>query len=432
MKHRIKQGLYILLAALAFLVLIIVVINSQSPESLMTPPEAAGDYKDIQNVIEKSVGGGIILKAPNDGEYTTSITFLDLNSDNDNDAVAFYRLKSDNTSSIYMSVLFKKGSKWIACDPLKGLGNDVLEFSYGDMDYDAIPEIVVGWNMFDSKDNNTLSVYSVSSQKGKFLVSENDSIIYTKMCVADICDEGRKEILLIKNTYNDESSKARATIYALEDRKLNSVSSIDLVPSVTDYRALQIQQLDKRNVFFLDGIVEKDSMITEVLYWDTEATVLKNATASDTKYPVTLRSGTVPSTDINSDGILEIPFSMQSIGKPYMDLTDWKQFGFEGFKSVLSGVCTDELIFNFPSKWNGNIAVIQKGNVWTFYDINSDSNEVLFSLLASGISDWQQFSNDYDKLKIDYGTIYGVKTTSSKSKLALTKKEIADCIVNIR
>ena len=190
--------------------------------------------------------------------------------------------------------------------------------------------------------------------------------------------------------------------------------------------------LDNINVFFLDGIVEKDSMITEVLYWDKEAAVFKNATASDSKYPVTLRKGTVPSTDINSDGILEIPFAKQSIGKPYMNLTDWKQFGFKGFNSVLSGVCTDELIFNFPDKWNGNIAVIQKGNVWTFYDINSDNNEVLFSLLASGISDRQQYSDEYDKLKIDYGTIYGVKITSSKSKLALTKNEIADCIVNIR
>lgn len=432
MKQRVKQGLYILLAIVAFALLVIVVINSQSPESLMTPPEAAGDYKDIQNVIEKSIGSEIILKAPNEGEYTTSITFIDLNSDDDNDAVAFYRLKNDDTSAIYMSVLIKQHSKWTASEAVRGQGNDVLEFSYGDMDYDSISEIIVGWNMFDSKDNNTLSVYTVSAQKGKAVVHENDSLIYTKMCVTDICGEGRKEILLLKTTYNDEDSPAKATVYVFEDSKLSPISSINIVSSVSEYKNLQTQMFDNKAVFFVDGVVESDSMITEILYWDSSANKLVSATDSQNSYPETFRKGTVCSTDINADYKIEIPFENQSLGSPYINLTDWKQFDMKDFKTVLHGVCTDELIFNFPEKWNGAVAVSKKGSVWSFYDITSGESEKLFDLVAAGLSDWQQFSKDYDKLKIDYGTIYGVKLTSSKSKLALNKNEIAKSIVNIR
>ena len=432
MKQRVRQGLYILLAVVAFALLVIVVINSQSPESLMTPPEAAGDYKDIQNVIEKSIGNEIILKAPNEGTYTTSITFVDLNSDDANDAVAFYRLKNDDTSAIYMSVLIKQHSKWIASEAVKGQGNDVLEFSYGDMDYDSVSEIIVGWNMFDSKDNNTLSVYTVSSQKSKAVVKEKDSLIYTKMSVTDISGEGRKEILLLKNTYNDEDSPANATVYIFEDGKLSPISSLSIVPSVTEYKKLQTQTLNNKNIFFLDGVVESDSMITEIFYWDNTQNKLVSATNSQSKYPQTLRKGTVCSTDINSDSVIEIPFENESIGKPYISLTDWKQFDMSEYRTVLHGVCTDELIFNFPEKWNGNVALTKKGSVWSFYDITSSENEKLFDLVAAGLSDWQQYSKDYDKLKIDYGTIYGVKLTSSKSKLALNKNEIAKAIVNIR
>ena len=162
MSLRIRQAVYILLAIAAFVLMIVVVTNSQSPESLMSPPDAVGDYKDILNVIENSADNGIILKAPNEGENTTAITFADLNGDKENDAIAFYRLKNDDTSAIYMSVLFRSGSKWLAGEPIKGKGNDILEFSYGDLNYDEIPEIVVGWNMFDSKDNNTLCVYTFS------------------------------------------------------------------------------------------------------------------------------------------------------------------------------------------------------------------------------------------------------------------------------
>ena len=432
MKQRVKQGLYILLAVVAFALLIIVVINSQSPESLMTPPEAAGDYKDIQNVIEKSIGSEIILKAPNEGEYTTSITFVDLNADDANDAVAFYRLKNDDTSAIYMSVLIRQHSKWIASEAVRGQGNDVLEFSYGDMDYDSISEIIVGWSMFDSKDNNTLSVYTVSSQKSKAVVNENDSLIYTKMCVTDVCGEGRKEILLLKNTYNDEDSLAKATVYVFEDSKLSPISSINIVSSVSEYKKLQTQLLDNKNVFFVDGVIESDSMITEILYWDNSLNKLVSPTNTQGAYPQTLRKGTVCSTDINSDSILEIPFENVSIGKPYINLTDWKQFDMKEYKTVMHGVCTDELIFNFPDSWKNNVVVTKKGSVWSFYDISSGNNDKLFDLVAAGLSDWQQFSKDYDKLKIDYGTIYGVKLTSSKSKLALNRNEIAKAIVNIR
>lgn len=431
MKQRVRQGLYILLAVVAFALLVIVVINSQSPESLMTPPEAVGEYKDIQNIIEKSIKNEIILKAPNEGEYTTSITFIDLNSDSNNDAVAFYRLKNDDTSAIYMSVLIKQHSKWIASEAIRGQGNDVLEFSFGDMDYDSVSEIVVGWNMFDSKDNNTLSVYTVSSDKNKAVVRESDSLIYTKMSVTDICGEGRKEILLLKNTYNDEDSPAKATVYAFEDGKLKPLSALNTVSSVTEYKKLQTQSLDNKNIFFLDGVVQSDSMITEILFWDASSKKIVSAT-NQTPYPQTLRKGTVCSTDINGDSVIEIPFENESIGNPYIPLTDWKQFDFNGFKTVLHGVCTDELIFNFPESWKENVAVTKKGSVWSFYDITSQTNEKMFDLVAAGLSDWQQFSKEYDKLKIDYGTIYGVKIASSKSKLSLSKNEITKCIVNIR
>ncbi|MBQ3431575.1 MAG: hypothetical protein IJG23_02205 [Clostridia bacterium] len=433
MKLRIRQGIYILLAIAAFSLLILVVVNSQSPESLMNPPEAAGDYKDIQNVIEKTIDGGIILKAPNEGAYTTAITFMDLNGDNENDALAFYRVKNDDTSSIYMSVLLKNGSKWQASEPLKGQGNDILEFSYGDLNYDAIPEIVVGWQMFDSKDNNTLSVYTVKDADNKTSIKKCDSKIYTKMYVADVCDEGREEILLIKNTFNDETISANATVYGLEDNTLKPIGSAPLLSSVGEYESFQMQQIDKTNVFFLDGLVNKTNMVTEILYWNKEVMALINPTQGDSAEDlITYREGTVPSTDMNADGIIEIPFSLYSESDEYINITEWKQFDFKKYTTVAEGICANELIFRFPEKWEGNIGVKQNGNVWSFYDIGGEEQEELFELIVSDISEWNSHSEKFDKLTIYYGTIYGVKLTSAGSKLALSKSEIEKCIINIR
>ena len=433
MKLRIRQGIYILLAIAAFSLLIWVVTNSQSPESLMNPPEAAGDYKSIQNEIEKKVDEGIILKAPNEGEYTTAINFMDLNADNENDAVAFYRIKNDDTSSIYMSVLLKSGNRWQTGEPIKGRGNDVLEFSFGDLNYDSLPEIVVGWNMFDSKDNNTLSVYSLEDEKDNPQLKECYSMIYTKMFLADVCDEGRAEILLIKNTFNDETIPASAGVYELVDGALKAIDSTPLVASVSAYERFQMQQVGTTNVFFLDGVVHDENMITEILYWNGQNKRLVNATYNEEATRViTYRKGTVPSTDMNADSIIEIPFSEETYAEEYVNITEWKQFRFDKYISVAHGVCTDDLIFNFPDKWEGKVAVEQQGKLWTFYDISTYEREKLFDLIVTDISDWQSLGGKYDKLSIHYGTIYGVKLYDTDSALALSKAELEKLIIDLR
>lgn len=433
MKRKVRQAVYLLLAAAAFALLIVVIINAQSPESLMSPPEASGDYKDIQKVIEKSIGSGIILKAPNTGEYTTAITFMDLTNDGENDAVAFYRIKTDDTSSIYMSVLVKSGSQWVTGASVKGKGNDILEFSYGDMDYDSVPEITVGWSMFDSKDNNTLSVYAVSFTSKSVKISETDSLIYTKMYVADVCGEGRKEIILVKNTYNDESSTAKATVYELEDKKLHSIGSLKLVSAVTEYKKIQKQKIDSVNVFYLDGVVDKDYMITEIFYWDSKKNVLVSPTDKNGAMPQTLRKGNVASMDINSDGKIEIPFSTDEQDSEYISLTSWMQFNGKDFSRVLTGLCQNGLIFNFPSAWKDKVAVTYQDNIWSFYDVTGGQRNKLFELAAVNISQWQQYSvKKFDKLTIDYGTIYGIKLSETSSKLMIGKNEIKQCIVNVR
>ncbi|MBQ6380110.1 MAG: hypothetical protein IJJ41_00725 [Clostridia bacterium] len=432
MKLRIRQAIYIVLAVAAFALLIFVVTNSQSPESLMNPPEAAGDYKNIQSVIEKSIGAGIILKAPNEGDYTTSITFLDLNKDNENDALAFYRIKNDDTSSIYMSVLLKNDSKWKPSEPIKGKGNDVLEFAYGDLNYDAVPEIVVGWNMFDSKDNNTLCVYSVKDSSQQTQVKECDSKIYTKMLVADVCAESRSEIMLIKNTYLDESAPATASVYEFVDNQLKVIDTCQLQSAVSEYKQFQMQSVENTNVFFLDGVVDTQNMITEIVYWNAQKKALENPVyEKDATQIVTYREATVPATDINDDDLLEIPFQSEESEAGFAHTTIWKQFGFEKFEDIARGICTDELIFRFPEKWENRVAVAQKGKVWSFYDAEAEEKEKLFDLVITDISDWQSVSSKYEKVKIYYGTVYGVSFSDSDSAYMLSKDEIGKSIINI-
>ena len=428
MRLKIRQLLYIFLALAAFALLIIVVTHSQSPETLMNPPEASGAYKDIKKVIENSIDEDVILKAPNEGAYTTAITFTDLNNDGENEAIAFYRKKSDDTSAIYLSVLIKDGSKWHASESLKGKGNDVLEFSFGDLNYDSTPEIVVGWNMFDSKDNNSLCVYSVKVEKEKLQIKENAALVYTKMFVDDVCHDGKKEILLIKNSFQDDTGEATASVLELEDEKLKTVATAKLIKSVSEYKKLQTRLISGNTVFYLDGVINDTEMITEILYWDEQSKTLVNPVFNDDEI-ITHRKALVCSGDINNDTIIEIPCS-ETQNDGGVEICKWKQFELDGFRTICRGVCSQDLTFIFPDKWNDAITVRAENNSWSFFDVSSGEEEKLFTVVKCDLSSWKQFSADYEKIKIYYGTIYAVKMHNTKSDLALSKAEIKTAIID--
>ena len=219
----------------------------------------------------------------------------------------------------------------------------------------------------------------------------------------------------------------------MEDDILKSVGTSQLLSSVSAYKQFQIQQVDNINVFLLDGVVDKTNMVTEILYWNKKTASLNNPTyGTSAQELITYRSGTVTASDINADGIIEIPFRIENGEDEFVGMTEWKQFSFQKFTTVAQGICTDELVFNYPDKWKDGVAATQKGDVWSFYDISGEQPEVLFDLIVSDISQWQSHSDKYDKLKIHYGTIYGVKLGSSHSKLALSKSEIEKCIINNR
>lgn len=433
-KDLIKKIVCVILVIAAFVFLVFILNKSLSPEVLMSPPASVGDYKKIRQVVEKSIGSEITLKAPSGGEYTSAITFIDFTADGANDAVAFYRLKNDDTSSIYMSVLIKDEDNWIAGDSIKGSGNDIMEFAFGDMDYDSYPELIVGWNMFDSKDNNTLSVYSIAYKNTKTVVKLCESKIYTKMYAGDICGEDRCELLIIRNSSVGSENPADASLYEMENKKLNRISEINLDGSVTSYESVKIQTVKNSKFLLLDGLVDDTAMITEIVTWNASEKALVSPTYNENtgRAYATKRNGYVLSMDINSDGIVEIPFEIDN-GTDAINLTSWKQYNGSEFTEVTVGLCDSGMIFNFPDEWIGNVSVKNSGDVWSFYDVSGPNQVLLFKLAMVDISEWNEYrENGYENISINYGTIYGLKSEKTDSSFALNKKSIAECIVAVK
>lgn len=91
-------------------------ITDFSAENLLRPPKAVGDEAEIEQLIAKTADSGYTLKYPKNGKFRSAIIMTDLDGNDSNEAVAFFR-NSAETSSVHMLVMYSKDNSWeIASD----------------------------------------------------------------------------------------------------------------------------------------------------------------------------------------------------------------------------------------------------------------------------------------------------------------------------
>ena len=76
-------------------------ITDFSAENLLRPPKAVGDEAEIEQLIAKTADSGYTLKYPKNGKFRSAIIMTDLDGNDSNEAVAFFR-NSAETSSVHM------------------------------------------------------------------------------------------------------------------------------------------------------------------------------------------------------------------------------------------------------------------------------------------------------------------------------------------
>ena len=166
---------------------------------LMRPPYPAGEDRNIQEELTKSLGS-FTLKYPKSGSYRSAIVRTDLTGDGRNDALVFYR--QDETKPISLALLSKDNGEWQFISKKEGEGGEIDRVLFGDINCDGRNEIIVGWTIYSSGLNiisayslqdNTLTAIDVkeySESKGA-----NISVAYTDMQLFDFDNDGSDEII---------------------------------------------------------------------------------------------------------------------------------------------------------------------------------------------------------------------------------------------
>lgn len=142
---------------------------------------------------------------------------------------------------------------------------------FGDINGDGHDEAVIGWGS-NLNNSTTICVYYYENGKMCELKLEQS---YTEMVVMDFDDDHSDEIFTASVTVGDQPAIAR--LLRVRDDQLEIIGSANLDTTVTSYASTTagiISESGNLKGVVLDGRKSADTLVTEMLYWDKETSIL--------------------------------------------------------------------------------------------------------------------------------------------------------------
>lgn len=379
-------------------------------ESLLSAPMLSDLQDQVDSALRDVVGQDVKLKYPASGEYRSPYVFYDLDEDGAKEAVALYSLQEDTTP--YLQILDSEGDVWRAGNALPASGDNVDFVSFLQL-LKGETNLVVGWRDSEQAANH-LSIYRCSGNQLTKIYEGN----YSKVATIDYNGDGIHEIVAAQNYGNGTDL---VLIGGLSDGTVGMLDSAHASNGSQQLSEPVVGKISpKLTGIVLDGTVSSRGMMSLLVGIENGKLVLPQESSDGAMYTQTLRYTGVHSSDINGDGIIEIPTGTLAAG--YSDLsgtdtsaqyfTEYYQFDNGRFKYITTAYedSSDGYRFFLPDNWNsyyksGRLSVYRQAEYRevTFFlyggSLNDRSGELL-KLRVAATSDYlDQFdSQNYTKL----------------------------------
>lgn len=429
-KMKFKKFLCILAAAVMPFVFCGCNLFTVDTAELLSPPMLSGDLSSVKQVIDKTAPNGYAFEYPTSGDRRSAVVTEDIDLDGVPEAFAFYSTADGESKTVHISLIKKQKGKWkfLAEQTVTAGGVDKIEFC--DLDKDGVKEIVAGFELYSSS-SKQLAVYS-AEEKG--LINRLLKPYTTFIC-CDLDENGLNEIFVQNLSTTD--LKNSAYLYTLTESGSTQTSCL-MDGSVKTVSEPVLSELSSgKPAIYIDEI-KSVGAITEVLYLkkgeltngllDTSGTVAENL--------ITLRSSTLTLTDINNDGILEIPVASEipsaNDTNELLYYTNWCSFNGDTLAVKLVTVVNsvDGYYLTVPQKWVGKVAIFKdtEKRVRNFYEFDSATNAVgrklaSFKALPEKEYDEGNYSGFFELAKFD-GVVFLGSAAKIEGELAIDQKTL--------
>ena len=299
---------------------------ASSIDELISPVSPFGENADIQKAMDNLCPNGYSLKNPNTGNFVTSYNFYDIDGDDRDEAFAFYE-PADKLGTINLAILDINDGIWQSVESIAGEGKDIHSLDFNDVNGDGKEEVLICWDALPNSTNHQLVIYSIGNDESDYALTPvaNSITINNYICV-DMNSDKIDELMLFEiNT--SSSMGAKAELYSFADNKMSLLGDTKLDSHITSYTNVQIEYAEDDVRVYADAIgSDGHSMLTEVIYWSNSYDTIVSPFYSyySGRTSSTTRKSIINSTDINDDGLIDIPTNTTVKGLPNeVSAIDW-------------------------------------------------------------------------------------------------------------
>lgn len=405
-------------------------------DSLLRPPKTMGDEAEIEQLIAKTAENGYTLKYPKSGTYRSAIIMHDLDGDKTEEAVAFYRENEDITR-LHMLVMYNDGSEWKLSSDNVTETTDIDRVDFADVSGNGTLEILVGYSTY-TQNINLLSCYS-------YLDGEIEDITagqkYYEFYCGDFNSDNKDEVMALSLYSSENEANAVMLEYNGEENLLYSKAVVGMDPNVIKYKNVTVSAVgsDTQGVF-VDGELATGELLTQIVYYNLELSLLRNPLYKEKTANATQRSCNVICADIDNDSSLDfptvqkLPYSDSEPAETVADKITWNTLSAENesITQKCSMAVNYSLAFTvkMPDSWIDNTITAVNSlneNSTVFYEWNKSSlGDRLFEIKVFDIADWEngKGTDDYTIIYKDSTHAYAFVNFNTDSKYAMSDDEI--------
>lgn len=333
----------------------------QPVDNLYALPVLPQEYRDLQSTIEATMSElGAEYATINYGSNTSTIQLLDMDGDGEQETAAVFLRVTAAEEKPMRVCLFRQDSDetYRQYVMIPGEGASINSVAYEDLTGDGSRELIVSWQL--GAGVHLLSAYNFDRNGANELITTTYNETYTTV---DLNQDGSRELIIFQQDTTGEGYNV-AEYYVYQDGMMVLSSTGALSDGLRDVVRAESGMLSDGRPGVYVTLEMENGYVTDVLTLDQ--TGLVNVTR-DAESGVSLATGwsntEASATDINSDGVLEIPRPQQLTppdpenSSSFQYLLYWQQIDSQG-KSATSGITyhsfTDGWYLTLPNGWDIN------------------------------------------------------------------------------
>lgn len=316
-------------------------LSLNSPD-ILTPPKAEGSQAEIQELIQKRATTGYEMVYPEKGEHQGSVIFVNLDGDEDDEAIAMYTREKETVDIL---VADKKNNDYtllteaaihapkIDCVELADFGGETKE-------------ILISY----PGSSATLQSMTVISLDGE---DQSDMI---NVCAAHVIGDfnGDKIDDLMTLAPGDGENLPTARLYIGAEGTLGEQSSCEVASNTKQYVNLVFGSIcDEMNGAVVDALDSDGNYSTQIICYDYNERSIINPLYVNDGFEKTKRTAAIWSADVDRDGIIEIPlceptdFTSNEDESTVCDRIDWSSYEYTqaDFSKKQSAILCEKLGF---------------------------------------------------------------------------------------